>query len=53
MSELRLWQKEWREENADVQNKVAEFWSGRIDDDDEEYVGRDIASAKTSGVLVG
>ena len=33
IQELRVWQKDWRQENENIRNKVEEFWADKIDDE--------------------
>ena len=43
MQELRIWQREWREENADIKKRVNSFWAKKMpggDADDEESASR-------------
>lgn len=32
IQELRVWQKEWREENANIRSKVDDFWAEKLPD---------------------
>jgi len=33
IQELRVWQKDWRQENENIRNKVEEFWADKMDDE--------------------
>lgn len=35
VQELRVWQREWREENRGIQSRVSEFWDKQMPDGDE------------------
>ena len=35
MQELRLWQKDWRDENESITNKVDEFWAKQMPESGE------------------
>lgn len=34
VQELRVWQREWREENRGIQHRVTEFWDKQMPDGD-------------------
>lgn len=36
IQELRVWQKEWREENANIRSKVDDFWAEKLPDAEED-----------------
>ena len=36
IQELRVWQREWREENANIRSKVEDFWAEKLPDSQEE-----------------
>lgn len=38
IQELRQWQKDWRQENENIRNKVDDFWAGKIDDKKEDVL---------------
>ena len=35
MQELRVWQRDWREENRGIQSRVSEFWDKQMPDGDD------------------
>ena len=35
VQELRVWQREWREENRGIQSRVSEFWDKQMPDGDD------------------
>ncbi len=36
MQELRQWQREWREENENISQKVSEFWDKQMPEGQDE-----------------
>ena len=39
VQELRVWQREWREENRGIQDRVSEFWDKKMPEDDKMASG--------------
>jgi len=38
---LRQWQREWREENSNINNKVRDFWAKQMPDADDQSPDED------------
>ena len=48
MQELRLWQKEWREENENIHRKVDNFWAEKMPEDRERRAALEEEKEKAS-----
>lgn len=49
IQELRHWQREWREENADIKRKVEDFWKEHEPGPEQDHLRRSAKLSRSAG----